>query len=143
MSAPTTSLGRLLLQRFRWFDESLRARLSAAGHHSLSYAHSMVFASLDAEGTSQAELARRIGVTRQAVNQPVADLVELGLVTLTPDPSDRRAKVVELTDEGRANVAAALDTFAAIEAELGERIGVDHLGAMRAALEADWGDPLR
>jgi DNA-binding MarR family transcriptional regulator len=142
MTMTQQNLGRLLLERFRWFDESLRALLAAEGRPTLTHAHSMVFATIDTDGTGQAELARRIGVTRQAVHQSVSELADLGLVTLTPDPADGRAKIVELTQAGRANVAAAIATFARIEEELAARIGREAIDGLRAALVAEWGDPL-
>jgi len=50
------------------------------------------------------EISRRFGVTRQSV-QPVADLlVERGLAEYRPNPAHRRAKLVAITDEGRAAV---------------------------------------
>lgn len=133
------NLGRLLLERFRWFDGRLRASLTAAGWPELTYSQSLVFAYLDSEGTRPSELARRIGVTRQAVHQTVADLEALGLVRVEPDPSHGRAKIVALTDAGRDNVRAALGAFAKIEADLARRIGSEEVASLRSTLEADWG----
>ncbi len=132
-------LGQLLLKAFRWFDESLRATLVARGWPEMSAAQSMVFAVLDQDGTSTAELARRIGVSRQAVHQTVKDLEALGLVEQVPEPGDGRVRLVRLTTQGRANVAAALGAFIDLEAELARRIGVGHAAGLRRALEAEWG----
>ena len=101
----------------------------------------MVFAYLDADGTRPSELARRIGVTRQAVHQTVNELVEMGLVELAPDPTNRRAKLVTLTPYGQRNVEAALKAFADIEAELASRIGAERVQELRKTLESDWGPP--
>jgi DNA-binding MarR family transcriptional regulator len=73
-------LGQLLLRAFRWFDESLIAALHAAGWPELTRAHSLVFAQLDTEGTRTAELARRAGISRQAIHQTIQELQRLGLV---------------------------------------------------------------
>jgi DNA-binding MarR family transcriptional regulator len=54
-----------------------------------------------------AGLARRLGLARQSVQRVVGDMAALGLVTLAENPSHKRAKLVELTAQGRAVMAAA------------------------------------
>lgn len=138
---PGSNMGHLLLTGFRWFDAALRASLSARGMGDITPSQSMVFAHMDREGTTISELARRIGVTRQAVQQQVGELAASGLMALEPVEGDRRARRVVLTDRGRENVTAALETFAALERELAARIGVREVRALRGALERDWGPP--
>ena len=48
-----------------------------------------------------ANLARNMGLTRQAVQRIVNDLANAGLVTLKPNPHHRRAHLVVLTAAGR------------------------------------------
>jgi DNA-binding MarR family transcriptional regulator len=137
--AEQTNLGQLLLRAFRWFDESLIAALHAAGWPELTRAHSLVFAHLDPGGTRTAEIARRAGISRQAVHQTVQELQQLGLVSLVPDPSNRSAKLVVPTDRGRDSIRVAKTTLAELEDELAQRLGRDQVQALRTALEADWG----
>jgi DNA-binding MarR family transcriptional regulator len=134
-----TNLGQLLLRAFRWFDESLIAALHAAGWPELTRAHSLVFAHLDPAGTRTAELARRAGISRQAVHQSVQELQRLGLVRLVPDPTNRSAKLVVPTDRGQASIRVAKQTLAKLEGQLAQRLGRDQVQALRQALEADWG----
>lgn len=134
-------LGQLLLRRFRWFDESLRSTLLERGWPHVTPAQSMVFAVIDEAGTSTADLARRIGVTRQAVHQTVKDLEALGLVEQISNPSDGRVRLVRLSEAGAANVQAAFLAFVDIERQLGERIGSQRVSQLRSALNADWGTP--
>jgi DNA-binding MarR family transcriptional regulator len=137
--AERVNLGQLLLRAFRWFDESLLAALHAAGWPELTRAHSLIFAHLDPRGTRTAELARRAGISRQAVHQTVQELQRLGLVRLAPDPTNRSAKLVVPTDRGRASIRVATATLANLEGELAQRLGRDQVQALRQALEADWG----
>ena len=139
-SAP---LGQLLLQAFRWFDKSLLATLIARGGPEISQSQSMIFAYLELDkGTRASELARRIGVTRQAVHKTINELRALGLLELAPDPMNRSAKLVTLTPAGRENVFVALVAFVDIEAHLADRLGVETVTALRQALEKDWGKPI-
>jgi DNA-binding MarR family transcriptional regulator len=137
--AEQTNLGQLLLRAFRWFDESLIAALHAAGWPELTRAHSLVFAQLDSGGTRTAEIARRAGISRQAVHQTVQELQRLGLVTLVRDPTNRSAKLVVPTDRGQASIQVAKTTLAKLEDELAQRLGGQRVQALRQALEADWG----
>jgi DNA-binding MarR family transcriptional regulator len=45
-------------------------------------------------------IARNMGLTRQAVQRIVTELVEEGILGLTENPHHRRAKLVVLTDRG-------------------------------------------
>ena len=141
MTDRADNLGQLLLGGFRWFDHSLRTSLAAAGWPQLSLAQSLIFAYLDGDGTRPSELARRMGVTRQAIHQSVGGLVEMGLLRYEPDPTHGQAKLIKLTDQGRDNVAAAVAAFAAIEADLADRVGRTAIIDLRRALEAEWGEP--
>jgi len=134
------NLARLLLEGFRWFDDALRSRLADQGLAELTTAESMVFPYLDAEGTRPADLARRLGITRQSAQTLVRGLERKGLVGLFDDPDDRRAKKIRLTAAGRQSVPLALEVFAQLERELSKRIGIRNVAQLRNALEADWGD---
>jgi DNA-binding MarR family transcriptional regulator len=141
-TSPYSPLGQLLLGAFRWFDESLHASLAARDRPPLSHTQSLVFAYLDEGGTRSAELARRAGISRQAMHKTVRELVDLDLVALVPDPTHGGARLVVLTYTGRAYVADIQETFAAIEAALSERIGPISVTALRQTLEAEWGEPV-
>ncbi|MEU6091568.1 MarR family transcriptional regulator [Streptomyces sp. NPDC047085] len=82
----------------------------------------------DAELLRPGELAQRLGVEASHVTRTVQQLQRSGYVTRVPDPDDRRAQRIRLTDAGREAVARIRDTGAR---------------AMQLAL-ADWGpDELR
>jgi len=52
------------------------------------------------EQLTTADLARRIGVSRQAVQRIVHELSEENIVVLTPNPRHKRAQLIELTNRG-------------------------------------------
>ena len=68
--------------------------------------HSAVFAQIKPEGSRLTELARGANMTPQAMGELVDELEGMGYVVRRPDPTDRRAKLIVLTDRGRACVAA-------------------------------------
>ena len=53
-----------------------------------------------------ADLADNLGVNSSTVTRLIARLVGKGLVDRLPDPSDRRATLLAITDDGRAVVAS-------------------------------------
>lgn len=85
--------------------------------------HSAVFAQIDPGGTRLTELANRANITPQAMGELVDELEELGYVSRQPDPTDRRAKLIVLTDEGRAAVEAGRQTIVGLEQRITEILG--------------------
>ena len=82
-----------------------------------------LLAELTLSGISQSLLAERMGLTKQAVQQSLDQLEKLGLIRREPDPVDRRAKYVILTEAG----LLALETRRDAEKEA-ERLLKDTLG---------------
>jgi DNA-binding MarR family transcriptional regulator len=136
-----TNLARLLLDRFRWFDERLLGRLNDDLGLDLTSAQSLLFADLPIKGARQSDLARRLGVSRQAINELVRGLERQRLVEVVADPDDGRSKLVRPTNRGRQSIQMALSTFDDLEEELRARIGTKTVDQLRRALAADWDDP--
>jgi len=86
------------------------------------------------EGTRATELARAIGVSKQAIGQLVAELEDMGFVERVPDPSDGRAKLVRFTRRGRPWLLDGLKLLGEIEAELEEQIGARRMRDLHRAL---------
>jgi DNA-binding MarR family transcriptional regulator len=73
----------------------------------LSLARWKVLEILEAKGAiRQKALAQELGFAERSVTQAVESLSGDGLVERMPDPADGRAKLVTLTDEGTAALAA-------------------------------------
>jgi DNA-binding MarR family transcriptional regulator len=64
----------------------------------------------DAEPMRPGELAARLGVEASHVTRTVQQLEKSGHVTRVPDPDDRRAQRIELTDAGREAIARIRET---------------------------------
>jgi DNA-binding MarR family transcriptional regulator len=62
-----------------------------------------VMAYLYEEPMTLTALAQKRRVSLQSAGELVQSLVARGWVTRTPDPSDRRQSILQLTEEGRAN----------------------------------------
>ncbi len=137
------NLARLLLDGFRWFDEALLAALNERHDTRITSSQSLLFADLSQHGVRQADLARSIGVSRQAVYELVRGLEQQGLVKVTPDPTSGRSKLVVPTKRGVESMQLAKEVFVGLEAELRSRIGDMSVDRLRAALAEDWGESRR
>jgi DNA-binding MarR family transcriptional regulator len=128
----------LLRQAYRWFSEAVVAGIVARNVAPLSLTQIDIFAKLDVEGTTIAELARRSGIARQSAHQAVGELVKAGLLRVDPDPTSARNKLVKPTVEGMARLRLAQSVMADVERELVERVGADNVERLRGLLDIDW-----
>jgi DNA-binding MarR family transcriptional regulator len=74
-------------------------------------------------------------MSKQAVGEFVDDLERLGYVERVPDPADRRAKLIRLTELGWEGHEAGQRIFADIERRWAERFGRKRVATMREVLE--------
>lgn len=128
-----------IFQRLVWLDEGLQKRLHDAGWPDVSRAQSMVMLNVTSGNVRPAEIARSLGVSRQAVHVTIGQMTELGILTLIADPANGRNKLVQLTAFGEEMRRAAQQAMTAMLTTLEGRIGCDRLEALVDALVADWG----
>src|SRR3954451_18979167 len=93
-------LGILLALAYQRFVAELRSALSEAGLDALGRSDGYVFRTLSDRPCTISELAARLEITKQGAAQIVDDMERRGLVARRPDPHDRRARLVSLTEEG-------------------------------------------
>ncbi len=117
------NLGRLSSVLAVDFQARVLAGLHARGHQAIRLTHNAVLMNVGIEGTRQSELARRAGVTRQAIGQLVDELEQLGYVERTCDPSDGRAQLVRFSERGRALLDEGAAIIREVEADYAARLG--------------------
>ncbi len=130
---PEINTTYLLGRAHKVLNERIRGGVVAAGHP-IRAAHSAVFVSIDRAGSRLTHLAERAAMTPQAMGELVDDLAGLGYVERVPDPADRRAKLIMLTDLGYDALQAAFDTILDIEAELLSELGAGGLAKLQRVL---------
>lgn len=97
--------------------------------------HSALFAQIKLEGSRLTDLARGANMTPQAMGELVDELESLGYVVRLPDPSDRRAKLITLTKNGQACMAAGLATIDSLEDQITSRLGERGHAQLRRMLQ--------
>lgn len=132
-------LMRGLLRAYHWMDESLQNGLQRAGYRPRTRTQTMILIHISNGVTRAAELARALGVSRQAIQQQINDLEEDDLVTQIPDPTDRRANRIVFSERGVELINQALETLRGAEQTLAMRLGYETVGQLRNGLMKDWG----
>ncbi|MFB6959286.1 MarR family winged helix-turn-helix transcriptional regulator [Streptomyces sp. NPDC056309] len=102
----------------------------ARGFEGLRPAHGFAFARLAPDGATVTELAAHLGVTKQAASQLVDEIVRKGYAERLPHPEDARARLVVLTERGRACTRAAEESAADAVRAWGEVIGEGEVRAL-------------
>lgn len=111
-------------------------RMDAAGYAELRPLHGMAFQALGAEGATGTELAGRLGVTKQAVSQLVADLERWGYVARRPHPAGGKRVLIALTGKAHEHLAVADRTMRELTAELAARLPPGTIERLRGDLAA-------
>ena len=101
------------------------AGLAAAGFDDVRPAHFTVFQHMPPEGIRLTALADAALLTKQSMGYLVDDLETHGYVERVPDPADRRAKVVRLTERGRQVEQTVRAVIRQIESDWAARMGED------------------
>jgi DNA-binding MarR family transcriptional regulator len=117
------------------FFEDFLEELEQTEFSDIRPTHGCVFRFVRGEGMRLTVLAERSGMTKQSVGEIVDDLVSRGYVKRVPDPEDRRAKLICLTERGEQAQATALALFAKVEKRWAERYGAERIAAVRELLE--------
>lgn len=92
------------------------------------------------DGMRATDLARRVGMTKQALGEFADVLEERGMLETIRDPSDRRVRILRPTARGRRAVAQGEAAIAVVEQRWRERLGPERWDALRDLLRAAAGD---
>ena len=87
------------------------------------------------DGLRLTDLAIRAGITAQSMGELVDDLESKRYVERRPDPADRRAKRIHLTERGRENARMAKHATAEVEDHRLRILGQQRYQLLRSALE--------
>jgi DNA-binding MarR family transcriptional regulator len=112
----------------------LDAALRDAGFADLRSSHAAPFMVLDPQGTRASVLAARAHMTKQAMGELVAYLVEHGYLETVQDPSDGRARLVRATARGWRAVDTGVAVIGAFDDWLEEQLGTDGATRLRRDL---------
>lgn len=130
---------RDLVHATYWIDDGLQAYMKQHAGMSLPRAQSMMMVYLSEGIDRPADLAIRLRISKQAVQQGLKELMSKDMVTLEPDPTNGRQKIVRFTRHGRELRDIAKQGLQDLERFLMQRIGRKRVDELCDALQQDWG----
>ncbi|MEV0282330.1 MarR family winged helix-turn-helix transcriptional regulator [Streptomyces sp. NPDC050610] len=134
--SPGFELPLRLFLAFRVLIDDLHDELARQGHPDVRPMHGYVFQAIGPDGTTAADLGRRLGVSKQAAGKTVDTLERLGYVERGTDPRDARRKIVQLTDRGTDCLALSARIFDRLRAGWAQTLGEERLRALEVDLRS-------
>ncbi len=122
------------------FETALRSlreglhELSETRFPGLRTRHYRLLGFIPDDGIRPARMVEVSGLTKQALFQALAPLEAGGYVDVRPDPDDRRARVVRLSDRGHEVLAALQQMQARYEQAWAAEVGAEQWAAARSVL---------
>lgn len=117
------------------FFAEFRTELEQTEFGDIRPTHGCVFRFVGGDGLRLTDLAERAKLTKQSVGEIVDDLVMRGYAKRIPDPGDKRAKLICLTERGEQAQAHGRKLFAKVEKRWAERYGAERIEPLRELLE--------
>lgn len=127
-------LASLLSLSFSASINELHDRLSELGFGDIRPVHGFMFKRIISDGATGIELAEYLGITKQAVSKMVDYLEKQGYVMRKAHPTDKRGKIIVLTERGWLVVKAKEEILADIERRYIDIIGAERMKMLKEDL---------
>jgi DNA-binding MarR family transcriptional regulator len=118
----------------RWVMDQVYEGVRTSGYDDLGRSHVDMFRANIPDGLRPTEVAEQLGITKQSVNQAIRDLEAGCYLTLEPDPSDGRARVIRLTDKGCCVRDVAYNVAVSFEQAIARQLGQRRFAEFKKAL---------
>ncbi|TCO55193.1 MarR family winged helix-turn-helix transcriptional regulator [Actinocrispum wychmicini] len=125
--------GLLLYIPYRWLENRVFDALAKAGYD-ITVAQMKIVQRIGPDGTRLTDLAEQAQVTKQTAGFLVDQLEKAGWVERVPDPSDKRARLVRMSDRGKSAIPIADAAIAEIETEWEAHLGKQQMAQLRRIL---------
>ncbi|MGF9966928.1 MarR family winged helix-turn-helix transcriptional regulator [Bacillus rhizoplanae] len=112
----------------------LHDRLNELGFGDIRPAHGFLFKCITPNGATGIELAEHLGITKQAVSKMVDSLEKSGYVMRQTHPTDKRGKIIVLTERGWLVMKTKDEIIAKIEQRWIENIGAERMQMLKEDL---------
>jgi len=135
-------IGALLRVPAQAIHRRIIRELNAAGFEELSLPHMAVLQFPGPDGARPGTLAERAGMSKQAMNQLLRSLEDLGYIVRSDAPDEGRARIVRFTKRGRAAYVKVHDILRDIELEWRAELGSRDFAQLKELLSRVWESPL-
>lgn len=136
--APTLPV--LLIKASTWFHTGLQANLENRGLMTTTRGQGHVIANVAAGEHRASRIAQNLGISAQAASQLLADMEAKGILVVSKDPTDKRARIVEFNPAWEGYHLIAREILHGLEAHLERQFGKPLIDVMRLVLNGEWGN---
>ncbi len=130
----TLSLIDLISERHKELRNKLNDKWKDLSNEELSSSETYILAIVEKGEFTMAEIARRIGISRQGVHKIIKGLIERGYVEFKEKPDNKRDKSVVLTQHGEKCCREINKIKIEIEKEIEDNIGDEDKEELRRIL---------
>ena len=135
-------IGALLRVPAQAIHRRLINELNGAGFDGLSIPHLAVLQFPGPDGVRPGTLAERAGMSKQAMNQLLRSLEDLGYIVRSDAPNEGRARIIRFTKRGRAAYSRVHDILRDIEREWSAELGPKRFAQLKELLLRVWDSSL-
>ena len=132
----TANLRQRLLRASRAVNTAIVRGLHERGFDELRSTHTALLSNLEFGGASLTAVARRAGMTKQAMGRLADELIRLNYIESSRDKADRRAVKLAFTDAGLNLMQHSFAVMDEIERRCANRIGTDDFQRLLRSLSA-------
>ena len=132
---PTPVIGLLLRLLNQEWGNQVHVAMQKAGFDGIGAANANVIPFVPEEGIQVSELAQLARVRKQSMAQSVEQLEKQGYLERRPDPSDRRARLVFLTERGKAVRPVAVKAGREVERRWAKLTSKEDVEQLRESLQ--------
>jgi DNA-binding MarR family transcriptional regulator len=127
-------IGALLRTPWEAVQRHMLQRLHERGFDDVDAAYLTIFRYPGPQGARPTDLARRLGLSKQALNYLLRELERLGYLERGPHPDDLRSKRIVLTKRGVAAGGVIREAVAEVEVAWEEQLGPERFAELRDLL---------
>lgn len=132
---PRPAIGGLLRLAWQAHRDLMYDQLVRAGYSDVTRAQFALLRWPSVDGMRPGEVAELAGLSKQAVNDLLAELERHGYLQRRPHPHDGRARIVQLTRRGKRLQRTTHDLSRSLEATWAATVGEQRFAALRSTLE--------
>jgi DNA-binding MarR family transcriptional regulator len=135
-------IGALLRVPAQAIHRRIIKELNTAGFDDLRLPHIAVLQFPGPDGVRPGTLAERAGMSKQAMNQLLGSLEDLGYIVRSDDPREGRTRIIRFTKRGSAAYSRIYDILQSIEQEWSGELGAANFAKLKNLLCRVWESPL-
>lgn len=128
----------LLLEKLSFIEETSRSYAKRYGYEDNDIlSSSAILTYVDHGIVTISAIAKKLGISRQAVHKSVQALAKKGYLTLR-EGEDKRERMIEMTKDGQGLLKCRQEVMAKVEEMIEKSIGKEELNSLKELLSSGW-----